>query len=148
MSHFRHDDTFLMNAIRTYRRDAELQKERGQFMDPKVFADQGNRDLYDYMMTTQNQAPLDKRTESALLRSDFVRVHDALGGCCYLDPRQTAESSDTKRVAYNTTFTDPLCQNLKPPVKAVSKETPDVRVILERQAEDNFNTIKRVANER
>ncbi|BFZ12192.1 hypothetical protein BsWGS_15231 [Bradybaena similaris] len=149
MDHFKNDQRFLMNSLRNYKRDAELQKQKCEFADPKIFADVGGMDWYNFMMSKQEcQSPLDERTESALLRSDFVRVQDALGGSCYLDPKNRAGGDDVTRLVCPDKLSSHIQPGLRPTVVSSNKRPPRAKSALECAIEDNLRELDTEVNER
>ncbi|GFN82347.1 tyrosine-protein kinase receptor [Plakobranchus ocellatus] len=92
MTLFRNDDRILRKAYRTYKRDVQLQKERGiQSEQPKEFPDQATKEWY-YDMISSEKPCINRQTLKLLNRSDCVQFKDAMGGSCFHCPDRKIES--------------------------------------------------------
>ena len=88
MSAFRNDNRILRKAYRSYKRDVQLEKERGTYTKkPKYFYDENTRKWYEDMIRVGKPCT-DKDTQELLNRSDCVTFPDATGGSCFNCPQR------------------------------------------------------------
>ncbi|KAK3780669.1 hypothetical protein RRG08_028117 [Elysia crispata] len=88
MSSFRNDEKVLRKAIRHYKRDVQLQKERGVYKEkPKHFYDQDTEKWYNNMVK-YGKPCLNRETQELVNKSDCVTFADAVGGSCFICPER------------------------------------------------------------
>ncbi|CAL1528404.1 unnamed protein product [Lymnaea stagnalis] len=139
MSHFATDERLLKNSMRTYLQDITFQKERGQFTDPKRFLDEGDKE-WSYLMQLNGQTaqPADVRAESALVKSNCVRVPDGLGGYCYICPKVRVERQEISS-------TDPICNTYTPSTRTMAISGQKV---IDNEINATIRQIQEVSNDR
>ncbi|GFR66895.1 hypothetical protein ElyMa_005569800 [Elysia marginata] len=88
MSFFRNDDRILRKAFRWYKRDLQLEKERGSFMEkPKHFYDENTKTWYNDMVRSEHPC-LNREIQELMNRTDCVTFADATGGSCFHCPER------------------------------------------------------------
>ncbi|RUS83638.1 hypothetical protein EGW08_008606 [Elysia chlorotica] len=88
MSAFPNDFRTLKKAYRNYKRDVQLQKERGTFKEkPKHFYDEGTKKWYTYMVS-HDKPSLDRTTQGLVNQTDCVTFADGAGGSCFVCPER------------------------------------------------------------
>lgn len=85
---FKKDGNILRKAYRIYKRDLQLEKERGTFKEkPKHFYDENTRVWYENMVKTERPC-MNREIQELLNRTDCVTFPDAVNGSCFHCPER------------------------------------------------------------